>query len=1830
MTFVDWLTVLGVSANSVLQFIRNKLKMENADYDMFARSLRNNIKAACDSYRQYKIYSHDYKDDFFPEEYDNIIYQSILDALLHEKPFTIDMMLPNEELSKDERKKIYNIIERTLSHSLEYATRDFFAWVKSSSERTSEDIKQLKNILINLIEDTNKVTNYKNSFSEYIDNIVHLREEICADLSIFDYRSDKISFFGREKEQNAIKEFCDSEESFSWWIVSGCGGSGKSRLLLQYAIKNAHDMKWKICQIPHNFFTNKVYSNYKNYSYDKNLLLVVDYAGKFSMEISLWFDAIISLRKTLSAKIRVILIERSVGEELNASITHDLEQNYIMEYNFGNKKKQRSMMLTRFSPNEIYAFCKSIIENLTHNTPTHEDLLKICEIINEIDPLETRALFLIILCSWFSENGSIEGESIVDIIDKIIRKERQQVKNLFRGDEIEKENCMIAYYKLLSYATISGDINLSSDILPYYLQEAKNCIYRNIPKHSERRNIFLLNGSNRLTDDVVISSYTPDIIGEYMAITTINDYMHEEIKQVILDSLHRNKEFLLHFVIRSFLDFYKQGDTSLRKIIDNIGIILCDFDDEIVEEYLFFRIISEENNNLEYLYNDYLPLEKEEEVRTFLKACICLKQIWDGKVLSIEKLKQFANYIESCNNKHIEVIDKLFTLLIMGLGLQEDESPIMTIQEYTMTLLCNEEKYNYLNTCVPVLVKILYCRHSDIENILIMYLKLIGRKPELQKKKAELISFLIANYDKEKFILPFIDEYSCECEQGHISNIDYANILQQAVGNPNIQQRKNYIELLYHEVSKDNRIKSIYAQAMLSYVISNHFENIYCDRIHELFFDIQNKEIYEELASFEKKNLKYLYEHNKNQFFKNYTFYMDNMDLNNNISVKFVARLISYVSMYADLTDIDYYRDIYCIYHYYPKEFEIKRAYTATCCNIACRLEYEDGFKILKEIYDILKLGETDIISIFLMGLRNLAIIGGSQPDLLTIYIEIKAYLENNIELHVLYAESLSVLINENNLAIIQWVVDHLRNYCITYYDARFAVSYLNAVSRIACYAEKDVIEALINDIEILITRYGRSQQVMEELIKVYVNYAAMTKNINKEYVRKKVFDIYAQYPQSIELIKAYFKYRISIQNWDNEEDIEQLYDEMASLYKECNNDEEIYMDYVRLLSSILSYQAPYFNERHVDQYMQLVADVTNYESIRVIDLVLRSILGLVVVLKIDIAWSLVEDAYILLQETGKFKVCCEIFAKILYNLLATQNKWDNKQKRKLEEYIEYILLYTNQTQVALIFVQIILKYISKDDKEIIGKYDSMVKEIFSKHSDEDAFVNEYVMFLSKKKEAGFFVIDELKRLLDEFPDNQYIKLIYISSVLEQDENVVAKIPEIEQLVKDMNLQELYNSLENLQNEIVSNKKKAYGGDIPENYVEFKKDVQQFKIMYEECDFENRESTLKFIEYGDIILYRHNKLLERISQMQKRCVEQQDNSELYKFPGIDTAYTYCELYCKGLGALAECGENLKHLLSVVLGLVGYFPIFPHAVYLFLELLCLYPQKIADLNIEKYMEILMKIFTNYQEDGYCLACLQVLQTFIAHDIIPPDSSYIDIIVEYVQNKNEKPQIMGEYCHLLHEKMKKEEVKEAFQTLSIIEHIYDNNETLINVYAEALLFYSRKLPLNEAKRFLRKILKLSKDSENKAFLMNVYANGLMELIEKQTCKQAQKTVKEIYNIWCQYQNITLVFIMAMGRLMLIEDDKDCIHTVQNLVNFIEPLKESEQFHMVFVSLGLRKLSQFYSFLDPDSYETFEEIQKALECIEIHNEWTTERKDIIELIAKGILELLSLVHN
>lgn len=1829
MNFIDWLTVLGVSAIDVLQFIRGKLKTESTDYYEFIKSLRRYIKAACDTYRQYMINSHDYEGKSFPEDYDDIIYKSILDAILNEKPYTIDMLLPNEELSEDERKKIYQIVEQTLSHSLEYATRDFYAWVKSSLESTSEEIKQLKELLTRLFVDTKKVTRYKDSFAEYIDNLVQLKEEIYPELSIYDYRSGKISFFGREKEQNEIKEFCNYAASFSWWIVSGCGGAGKSRLLLQYAIQNAHDQKWKICQIPNNFFANRVYSRYSDYSYDKNLLLVVDYAGKFATEISLWFDSIISLRKTQNAKIRVILIERSIGEELNPTMSRELDQYHIMEYNFGNKRKQRSIMLTRFSIHEIYAFCKSIIENITHSTPTHENLLELCETINRIDPMETRALFLIMICSLFSENGNIDGKNIIGLIENIIRKERQYIKNLFKGDEIEKENCMVAYYKLLSYATVSGEINLSVDMLPDYLQEAKSCIYRNIPKHSELKSIFSLHGANRPTDDndIIISSYTPDIIGEYMAMSTINDYMYEERNQIILDSLRRNKQTFLHFVERSFFDFYERGNSQLREIIDTMSKCLCDNDEEVAENYLLFRILNA-NNNFEYLYDNFLPLVKEEKTKVFLETCICLRQLWDGKTLDTEKLEQFVGYIEYSDNKHIEEIEKLFTFFILGLGLQENEIPIMKIQEYAIMLLSKGEKHNFLYICIPVLVKILYHKHFDIEKIVVMYLKVVGNRPEFQNKKAELINFLIANYDKEKFILPFIDEFSREYEQGDITNIVYANILQQAVVNPNIKQRKDYIEQLYLEVLKDNEVKPIYAQAMLSYVISNQFENTYCDRIHELFFEIRNEEINESLASFEKSNMKYLYENDRSEFFRNYTFYWNNIDRNNETSVAFVARLISYVSMYAELTDIDYYSDICSIYHLNPEKYEIKKAYVVTGCNVVCRQDYENGLKILKDIFDILKSGETetDILSIFLMGLKNASIIYGSRSELVTIVMETRLYLENNIELHALYAENLSVLVDENSLTNIQWIIQQLIDYCNTYFDTRFAKSYLNAISRIACYAESSVIEKMIHDMEIIIIRYGRSCEIMEALIKVYVNYAAKTENINREYVRNKVFDIYAQYPQSVGLIKAYFKYRISIQNWDSKEDIEKLYDEMASLYKENCKDEEIFMDYVRLLSSILSYQAPYFNESYVQQYIQLVADATNYESNRVIDLVLRSILVLIVVLKTDTSWELVEDAYMLLKEKGKFEECCEVFATIIYNFLTNQKEWEQGQKRKLEEYLEYIYRYTYQSRVALFYVKIILKYISIDAEKVIKQYEEKLKEIFANHFSEEEFVNEKVMFLSKKKEAGFFVVDELKKLLEEFPDNQYVKLVYITSVLEQNPDEIKENSEIGQLVKELNLQEITNHLANLQDELVSNKQKAYGGDIPENYAEFKKDVEQFKILYETSDFENRESTLEFIEYGDIISFRHNKLLKRISQIQIGCVEKQDTSVIDKTSEMETAHTYCRLYCKGLEELAGCREDLETILSTVMDLIGTYPIFPDAVCLFLKLLCLYPQKIKDLNIDKYMEILMKIMINYVEKEIFLVCMKVLENCIAYGKVPPDSSYITVVTEYVQDKRENNQIMEGYCHLLIEKMKKEEKKEAFQTFSMIKHLYHKDKTLMRVYAEALLFYSQKLPLSKVKRFLRKILKLSKVSEDKEFLINVYVNGLMALMKKQTCKQAQKTVTEIYDIWCQYENITLVFVAAMGHLILMEDDSDCVYTVRNLVRFIEPLKESEEFHMIFVSSGIRKLSQFYSFVDPDSFESFEDVRNVLETIKIHDDWTSERKELIDLLVNGILELIN----
>lgn len=136
-------------------------------------------------------------------------------------------------------------------------------------------------------------------------------------------------FTGRLAELEQLEQFTSTIESFSWWLVTGPGFSGKSRLLLEHcrSLENWH-WGWLDADLEDFTFTNWVP--------DKDTFIVVDYVLGRERQLQRLFQQIqpASRPDRCIHKVRLILLEREYSGWLRAVEHAPSVSNWIAERKF--------------------------------------------------------------------------------------------------------------------------------------------------------------------------------------------------------------------------------------------------------------------------------------------------------------------------------------------------------------------------------------------------------------------------------------------------------------------------------------------------------------------------------------------------------------------------------------------------------------------------------------------------------------------------------------------------------------------------------------------------------------------------------------------------------------------------------------------------------------------------------------------------------------------------------------------------------------------------------------------------------------------------------------------------------------------------------------------------------------------------------------------------------------------------------------------------------------------------------------------------------------------------------------------------------------------------------------------------------------------------------------------------------------------------------------------------------------------------------------------------------------------------------------------------------
>lgn len=112
---------------------------------------------------------------------------------------------------------------------------------------------------------------------------------------------------GRDSERSQLSAFLDCDQKFSWWLIIGSAGSGKSRLALELCRQS--DPEWRAGFLGR---TEKNF-NLSQFSPSQKTLIVIDYVASRAAEVS---EAILTLSRRASTfvqPVRVLLLERNKG-----------------------------------------------------------------------------------------------------------------------------------------------------------------------------------------------------------------------------------------------------------------------------------------------------------------------------------------------------------------------------------------------------------------------------------------------------------------------------------------------------------------------------------------------------------------------------------------------------------------------------------------------------------------------------------------------------------------------------------------------------------------------------------------------------------------------------------------------------------------------------------------------------------------------------------------------------------------------------------------------------------------------------------------------------------------------------------------------------------------------------------------------------------------------------------------------------------------------------------------------------------------------------------------------------------------------------------------------------------------------------------------------------------------------------------------------------------------------------------------------------------------------------------------------------------------------------
>ena len=351
----------------------------------------------------------------------------------------------------------------------------------------------------------------------------------------------RTNLHGRATEFEDLQRFLDDSRPFCWWIITGEGGVGKTRLALDFCLERMTD--WNVGFLERDVDANWDLDTWRKWQPSSPTLIVIDYVVARAERLG----AIIAhLAERTNQTVRLLLLERDAGREGDAD--------WYRRFRYGEHgsgSRQTAIDGSRFAePRELKGLSsdedleKTIRDFLdrTDRTATDAQVQRLVDLLPHVDP-KRRPLFAVLLAEAGLDSETDAAQwNAETLVREILEREHQRAFNALDGPTVRR------LQNLFALATIVGGLDDDADLDPL--------INANILPDPDIWEDF---GDVRFFDAAVtldrVPAVEPDILGECLVLRRLGQIRKKAAATIMTQAWTMRPVRTAEFLTRAARDF---------------------------------------------------------------------------------------------------------------------------------------------------------------------------------------------------------------------------------------------------------------------------------------------------------------------------------------------------------------------------------------------------------------------------------------------------------------------------------------------------------------------------------------------------------------------------------------------------------------------------------------------------------------------------------------------------------------------------------------------------------------------------------------------------------------------------------------------------------------------------------------------------------------------------------------------------------------------------------------------------------------------------------------------------------------------------------------------------------------------------------------------------------------------------------------------------------------------------------------------------------------------------------------------------------------------------